>query len=156
MLWPDDRWLQQFAAEMNQAETAFIAREGDHFRLRWFSPVVEVDLCGHATLASAHALMQWQLADRGLIHFETRSGRLTAQAADDNSIELNFPIEPAEPVSPPDELLKALGLQTPALYVGRNRFDYLVHLPAASDVRALQPDMALLAKVDCRGVIVNG
>ena len=91
--WPSNDWLQRFAAEMNQSETAFVGREGDQFRLRWFSPVTEVDLCGHATLAAAHALLSWGFAERGLINFQTKSGLLTAEPLDDGMIRLDFPVE---------------------------------------------------------------
>ncbi len=152
--WPGDNWLQQFAAEMNQAETAFVSRETDHFRLRWFSPLIEVDLCGHATLAAAHALLQWQFAEPGIIQFETRSGRLTAQPVE-NAIQLNFPVERATALTMPAGLYEALNTRARVLFVGRNRFDYLIQLPSATDVSTLAPDMAQLAKIDCRGVIVT-
>ena len=153
--WPTDNWMQQFAAEMNQAETAFVSREADHFRLRWFSPLVEVDLCGHATLATAHALMHWQLADRGVIQFETRSGRLTAQATEDDSIQLDFPVEPAVAVEMPDGLYEALNTRARCIFIGRNRFDYIIQLPSPTDISTLNPNMLELAKIDCRGVIVT-
>lgn len=153
--WPSDLWLQQFAAEMNQSETAYVSREEDHFRLRWFSPLTEVDLCGHATLATAHALMQWKFVESGTIHFETRSGRLTAETLDDGHIQLNFPVEPAVPVAMPDGLYESLNTRARVIYIGRNRFDYLIQLPSPTDISTLKPDMTELAKIDCRGLIVT-
>ena len=126
--WPSDKWLQSFAAEMNQSETAFVGREGEQFRLRWFSPVTEVDLCGHATLAAAHALIGWGFVERGLLTFATKSGKVTAEPLDDGTIRLNFPIENAVATTMPAGLLEALGTRSRVLFVGKNRFDYLVHL----------------------------
>ncbi len=154
--WPADQWLQRFAAEMNQAETAFVGREGDQFRLRWFSPVTEVDLCGHATLATAHALMAWGFAAQPQMSFQTRSGELTAATLADGMIQLNFPVEKAAPASPPPGLIEALGTRARVIFVGKNRFDYLVHLATPTDVLTLRPDMQELSKIDCRGVIVTG
>ena len=153
--WLSDDWLQRFAAEMNQSETAFVGREGEHFRLRWFSPVTEVDLCGHATLAAAHSLFNWGFAERGVVTFQTRSGALTAEPLEDGMIRLNFPLEKAIPAPMPAGLLEALGTKSRVLFVGKNRFDYLVHLSTPTDVGTLRPDMLELAKIDCRGVIVT-
>lgn len=146
-------WLQLVAREMNLSETAFLVRQEDGFDLRWFTPAVEVDLCGHATLASAHVL--WEaglLAPDEQARFHTRSGLLTADRRA-GWIELDFPAEPAVAVEPPDELLAALG--TAPAYVGRNRFDYLVELETEEQVRALRPDFARLGRVPTRGVIVT-
>lgn len=153
--WPSDDWLQRFAAEMNQSETAFVSREGDQFRLRWFSPVTEVDLCGHATLAAAHSILSWRFAEPGLLSFQTRSGLLTAEPLADGMIRLDFPAENAIATTMPDGLLEALGTRSRVVFVGKNRFDYLVHLSTPTDVSTLQPDMLELAKIDCRGVIVT-
>lgn len=153
--WPSDEWLQRFAAEMNQSETAFLGREGEHFRLRWFSPLTEVDLCGHATLAATHALLNWGFAERGIVNFQTKSGTLTAEPLDEEMIRLNFPVESAIATPMPDGLLEALGIQSRVIYVGKNRFDYLIHIKTPTDVGTLRPDMLELAKIDCRGVIVT-
>lgn len=149
----DDARMQQIAAEMNLSETAFLQKQEDSYALRWFTPTVEVDLCGHATLASAHILweMDYERQD-AIIQFNTRSGVLSA-AADDRWIELNFPLEPATESAAPDYLLEALGIE--ARYVGRNRFDYLVEVDAEETVRGMNPDFTLLQKVSCRGVIVT-
>jgi predicted PhzF superfamily epimerase YddE/YHI9 len=149
----DDTWMQQVAAEMNLSETAFLHKQGEGYQLRWFTPTVEVDLCGHATLASAHILWERDYERRdAIIQFDTRSGMLTA-SADGSWIELNFPLEPATESAPPDHLLEALSVQ--ARYVGRNRFDYLVEVDAGETVREMSPDFTLLQKVSCRGVIVT-
>ncbi len=149
----DDAWMQAVARELNLAETAFLLPRGDGFSLRWFTPTVEVDLCGHATLASAHLLWEDGHLDRGVpARFHTRSGLLTA-ARDGDWIVLDFPATPAAPCEPPPELLQALGAR--ALAVGRTRFDYLVELESETALRALRPDLAALARLSGRGVIVT-
>jgi PhzF family phenazine biosynthesis protein len=151
--WRDDRWLQEVAAEMNQAETAFLVKNGDGFDLRWLTPKVEVALCGHATLASAHALWQLGAADAGAeIRFSTRSGTLTA-APRGPYIELDFPVKPEEPATPPADLLEALGVS--ARYVGRNQFDYLVEVESEEVLRRITPDFQRLSAVKVRGAIVT-
>jgi predicted PhzF superfamily epimerase YddE/YHI9 len=150
---PDDAWLQAVAAEMNLSETAFLQPRSDGYSLRWFTPKVEVDLCGHATLASAHVLWtEGHLPRDQEIRFHTRSGQLKA-ACRGELIELDFPAEPAAPVSPPPGLLEAL--QVEALFVGRNRFDYLVELGSEAKVRVVQPDYVRLGQLDVRGVIIT-
>lgn len=149
----DDRWMQSVALEMNLSETAFLLREGDGFRLRWFTPAVEVDLCGHATLASSHVL--WEegiLPADGEARFHTRSGLLTA-ARRGGLIELNFPATPETPCEAPPGLAQALGA-TPA-HVGHSAFDYLVLLDSAGAVRNLTPDLGLLGKISARGFITT-
>ena len=151
--WKDNRWLQAVAAEMNQSETAFVVKDGDGFGLRWFTPTVEVDLCSHATLASAHVL--WQQGIAGAddeISFSTRSGVLKAIRRG-GDIELDFPAEPEVPIEPPTNLLAALGVT--AKYVGKNRFDYLVEVESEAILRGMSPDFKLLSSVPCRGVIVT-
>ena len=121
--------------------------------MRWFTPAIEVDLCGHATLASAHVLWtEGHLGPAEQARFQTRSGLLTADRRGD-WIELDFPVEPAAAVSPPDGLLNALGVE--AVNVGQNRMDTIVEVASEGTVRATQPDMALLATVPTRGVIVT-
>jgi PhzF family phenazine biosynthesis protein len=147
------RWMQDVAAEMSLPETAFLHPIRDGFQLRWFTPTTEVDLCGHATLASAHVLWeQGTLAPTAEARFHTRSGLLTARRAGE-WIELDFPSEPAQPAEAPPELIEALGVRP--RYVGRNRFDYLVEVATEADVRELKPDLVPLAAVDTRGVIVT-
>jgi PhzF family phenazine biosynthesis protein len=151
--WKEDRWLQAIAGEMNLSETAFLVRSADGFDLRWFTPKVEVDLCGHATLASAHVLWQRGHAKPGdEVRFSTKSGTLKAVLRDDG-IELDFPLKPEEPVEPPAGLVEALGVT--AKYVGKNQFDYLVEIESPAALRALSPDLKRLAQVPVRGIIVT-
>ena len=146
--------MQKVAAEMNLAETAFVVGGPDGFGLRWFTPTVEVDLCGHATLAAAHALWQSGRLDRGSVaRFDTKSGRLSAALAGD-WIELDFPSTPAQPVDPPPGMLDALGIGVP-VHVGLNRFDYLVEVASEEVLRRLSPDFVGLRSLEARGVIVT-
>jgi PhzF family phenazine biosynthesis protein len=149
----DDRWMQDVAQEMNLSETVFLTRQADGFNLRWFTPVVEVDLCGHATLASAHVLWETghlQLGEQARFH--TRSGLLLAERKG-AWIEMDFPTQAEEAASPPPGLLPALGVT--AIYVGKNQFDYLVEVESEEIVRGMQPDFSRLVKVEARGVIVT-
>ena len=149
----DDGWMQNVAREMNLSETAFLLAEGAAFRLRWFTPAVEVDLCGHATLASAHVLWETgRLAASDTAKFHTRSGVLSARC-DGEWIEMDFPAEAPQPADPPAGLLEALG--TEAVAVARNRFDYLIEVDSAERVRSIRPDLTRLRKVEARGVIVT-
>ncbi len=148
-----DVWLQNVAREMNLSETAFLLPEKDGYRLRWFTPKVEVDLCGHATLASAHVLWERGMLDLGReAYFFTRSGLLTA-ARKEGWIELDFPAEPAEPADISVSFEEILGV--PAFFAGRNRMDYLVEVPDEEAVSGMQPDFAALARLECRGLIVT-
>ena len=149
----DEGWMQNVAAEMNLSETAFLHRQRDGYSLRWFTPEVEVDLCGHATFASAHVLWETgELSSDERAVFHTRSGVLMASRVGDE-IELDFPVTPVEVVVAPAELEAALGVK--AVYVGKSRFDYLVEVKTEEEVRGVAPDFGLLAKVPCRGVIVT-
>ncbi len=149
-----DPWMQAVAAEMNLSETAFLWPEEGVHRLRWFTPTREVDLCGHATLASAHVL--WEEEDLALdqpARFETLSGPLAARR-EDGWIWLDFPDETAKPRSPPAGLAKALG--APPVAVAENRLDLLVELADEAAVRDLEPDLARIQALDeHRGVIVT-
>lgn len=148
-----DGWMQAVAAEMNLAETAFLLREDDGFSLRWFTPTVEVDLCGHATLASAHFLWRdGHLKPAAEARFQTRSGVLTARERD-GWITLDFPATPAAAAYPPHGLEDALG--TAPVEVGRSLFDLVVELEDEEAVRALAPDIPALALFPVRGVIVT-
>ncbi len=150
----DDKWMQSVGAEMNLSETAFLLHQQDGFSLRWFTPIVEVDLCGHATLASAHALWSEGLLESDeTARFHTRSGLLTATRRGD-WIELNFPATLAKEAEPAPGLLESLGIKEPK-YVGRNKFDYLVEVATQDEVRALRPDHARLRQIPVRGVIVT-
>lgn len=149
--WPDDRWLQNVAMEMNLSETAFFVPTENGFHLRWLTPTVEVDLCGHATLATAKVLSHLGLAGES-IRFESRSGVLNARILGDQ-IELDFPLQPEQATTAPAGLIEALGVNPK--YVGRNKSDYLVEVESEAEVRRLTPDFNRLAKVDARGIIVT-
>ena len=149
----DEEWMQLVAREMNLAETAFLVGRADGYDLRWFTPTCEVDLCGHATLASAHTLWEDKhLAGDATARFHTRSGVLTAQQRD-GLIWLDFPATPARAAEPPDDLKRGLGV--PLRFVGQTPFDYLVELDDEQSVVSLNPDLALLARLPVRGVIVT-
>jgi len=158
----DTSVMQKIAMEVNQAETAFLVPLHDRWSLRWFTPVCEVDLCGHATMAAAVALWRY-LGERvgELLRFETRSGELTARTihsseqAPGNWTELNFPREDVVPATPPTGLLESLGLQLSPKGIYKNRLDYLVEIGSMDELVALAPDMRKLAQFDTRGVIVT-
>ncbi len=149
----EESWMQNVAREMNLSETAFLRRQEEGYNLRWFTPAVEVALCGHATLASAHIL--WEI---GLLKsteqaiFHTLSGPLMANQKG-KWIEMNFPATKEEEASAPAGLVEALGVQ--AKYIGKNKYDYLVEVESEGIVRALRPDIGLLQNVDARGIIVT-
>jgi PhzF family phenazine biosynthesis protein len=146
-------WMQQVAREMNLSETAFLLRRPDGFDLRWFTPAMEVELCGHATLASAHVLWEdGHLAAHETARFYTLSGLLTATRSGE-WIELNFPAIPEEATTPPAGLVEALGV-TP-VYVGKSNAQLLVQVVTDEQVRTLQPDFTVLKKLPVRGIIVT-
>lgn len=145
--------MHNLAAEMNLSETAFLLRRKDGFDLRWFTPVTEVDLCGHATLASAHVLWQegWLPRDKQA-QFHTRSGLLTAEFQE-GWIKMDFPAQDTQEVSPPQALLDAM--KTEASFAGFNGVDYLLVLESEKTIAELNPDFNQLAKIPCRGVMVT-
>ena len=146
-------WMQSVAAEMNLSETAFCWPEGDALRLRWFTPAVEVDLCGHATLATAHVLWETgRLAADATARFVTRSGELRARR-DRARIELDFPARVVEPCPAPAGVLEALGAA--ARFTGGDGQDLLVEVADAASVRGLAPDFSRLRATDVRSVIVT-
>ncbi len=148
-----DAWMQAVAREMNLSETAFLLPQADGFNLRWCTPAVEVKLCGHATLASAHILFETGvLRPDAQARFHTLSGLLTAERRGD-WIELNFPAKLDEPAEPPAGLAEALGA-TPQ-HVSKNGLTYLVEVASEAIVRGLQPDFGALLKLPVRGVIVT-
>jgi PhzF family phenazine biosynthesis protein len=149
----DETWMRGVAREMNLSETAFLVPAADGWSLRWFTPAVEVDLCGHATLASAHVLWEdGRAAPADTIRFQTQSGLLTARR-DGDWIELDFPATPAVRVEPPEDLAALLGA-TPR-WVGESRFDLLVELENEETVRALRPNLHALPVIPARGIIVT-
>jgi len=147
-------WMQSVAQEMNLSETAFLQKAADGYKLRWFTPAIEVELCGHATLASAHVLWEaGHLQHDEQARFHTLSGLLTATRKDE-WIELDFPAKLAQAAKAPVGLLEALGINAP-LYVGKNQFDYLVEVASESDVAGMQPNFSLLKTLGVRGIIVT-
>ncbi|PYP54486.1 MAG: oxidoreductase [Gemmatimonadetes bacterium] len=149
----DPKWMLNVAREMNLAETAFLVPQRDGYDLRWFTPSVEVDLCGHATLASAHVLWEdGRLKSNEQARFHTKSGLLTADRRE-SWIELDFPATPAAAAPPPSGLLDALGAQP--TFVGRSKFDYLIEVEHEDTVRGLTPDLTAVSRVEARGVIVT-
>ncbi|WP_436526842.1 PhzF family phenazine biosynthesis protein [Actinoplanes sp. HUAS TT8] len=157
---PDDDWLQRIAVEVNHSETAFLHRlpEGGDadWALRWFTPGVEVALCGHATLATAHVLHQAGLVS-GRVRFRTvRSGILTADVAEDGLITLDFPASPLSPLDVDPELTAALGVNAVATHwTGPITDDVLVEVADEKTVRGLTPDLGALARLTRRGVLVT-
>ncbi len=149
----DEVWMASVAAEMNLSETAFLFQIEDGFNLRWFTPAVEVDLCGHATLASAHIMYEIGLVKPDQeARFQTKSGLLTATKQGDE-IELNFPATPPDPVKDSPGLADALGVQS--VYLGQSRFDYLVRVASEGEVRIAKPDFVKLKELGVRGVMLT-
>lgn len=147
-------WMQSVADEMNLSETAFIEPRADGYGLRWFTPVAEVGLCGHATLASAHVLYETGLvAPAEPVRFESVSGQLTAWR-EDGLLVLDFPARPAGPAPTPAGVLTALGVTGP-VWTGRSEDDLMVVLAREEEVTGLHPDTVALAELDTRGVIVT-
>jgi PhzF family phenazine biosynthesis protein len=150
----DERWMAALAAEMKHSETAYLSPRGPaEFDLRWFTPKVEVELCGHATLASAHVLWnECGVPRTGAIRFHTKSGVLTCVTAGDR-IEMDFPAKLCVETVVPADLSRALGV-TPR-FVGKNEFDYLVEVESEEVVRRASPDFPALRRLPVRGVIVT-
>ena len=149
----NEAWMRNVAMEMNLSETAFLYAQDDGFNLRWFTPAVEVDLCGHATLASAHIL--WEtgtLAPDQQVRFHTRSGLLTADLKGD-WIEMDFPAAPVHPENAPTEVLKGLGIAP--MYVGENDWNFLIEVESESILQGLNPDFGLLGTLPNLGFIVT-
>jgi PhzF family phenazine biosynthesis protein len=151
--WPADDWLHSVAREIQLSETAFLVPADRGYRLRWFTPTVEVDLCGHATLASAHVVWAAGLVpEESPVEFATRSGRLVCRR-NESLIEMDFPSKPAQKCEPPAGLIEALGCEP--VEVGRNAFDFIVRVEDAAVVRNLQPNLKALREIRMRGVIVT-
>ena len=149
---PADAMLQEIAAENNQAETAFLVPENGDYRLRWFTPVTEVPLCGHATLASAAVVMERLETARSTVVFHSASGPLTVKRKDTGYV-MDFPLRPSKPILTPPGLAEALGVVP--IEVFENAFNYMAVLQSPQVLRALAPDMAALAGMDRGGVIVT-
>lgn len=149
--WLDESIMQSIAAENNLAETAFCVAYGEIYQIRWFTPDVEVDLCGHATLASAHVLFNELGYQRDTIVFDSKSGELSVSMVGE-SLQLDFPSEPPLPCDPPSGLAEALGVDIDHCY---KNIDYLVVVDSEETVRNIRPNYGGLASLDARGVIVT-
>lgn len=149
--WLEDDLLQNIAAENNLSETAFFVKKDNAFHLRWFTPVAEVDLCGHATLAAAHVIFEHLGYQEPAIDFATRSGHLTV-ARKGAALTMDFPSTPPQPCAVPDALLAGLGRQPEEVLAAD---DYIVVFDSEDTVRALKPDLVKLSALDLRGVVVT-
>ena len=149
--WIDPGLMQNIAAENNLSETAFFVKKNDLYELRWFTPEIEVDLCGHATLATGHVLFNHLGYAEKEIRFETKSGRLTVTRSDD-FISLDFPARPPEKADPPDRLIEGLGKKPLEVYKSR---DYLALFETEKEVLSIQPDFKILEKLDALGIIIT-
>jgi PhzF family phenazine biosynthesis protein len=150
--WLPDKTMQNIAMENNLAETAFFVKKDDHFTIRWFTPLVEVDLCGHATLASAHVIFNHLEWDQPSISFMSRSGLLIVTRNGD-LITLNFPSDVIHPAVPPEEMLASLNVKPIETYTGKT--DFMIILDSQRAVEMLDPDFGLMKKSGGRGVIVT-
>ena len=150
--WLPDELLQQIAAENNLSETAFFVPQDQGFRLRWFTPAVEVDLCGHATLASAHVLFQHLDYPQNKIHFYTRSGELIVEQQGEQYV-MDFPADQLTACAPPPEALEALQITPEDCYYGRE--DYLLIVEDQQTLAQINPDFRQLKALESRGVIVS-
>jgi len=150
--WLPDDLMQKIAMENNLAETAFYVRTGDRFRIRWFTPAVEVDLCGHATLAAAYVIFNYDRYPGTEIELDSRSGVLRVRRAGD-LLTLDFPADPIRPVTEPAGLSEALGARPREVFLGKT--DYLAIFGTQAEIEAMKPDFRKLAAVEARGVIVT-
>lgn len=152
--WLPDKTMQSLAAQNNLSETAFIIEEDDHYRIRWFTPLTEVKLCGHATLASAHIFFTEMHHGKEEIWFESLSGMLKVLRKNANTYTLDFPANPPEPTDDiPEGLFNGLGIKQVPVF--KTPFDYMVVLPTQQAIEHLKPDFSLLAKVNARGVVTT-
>jgi PhzF family phenazine biosynthesis protein len=150
--WLSDMLMQQIASQNNLSETAFVVQQGEDYSIRWFTPTVEVDLCGHATLASAHVLFEHMNYTGNKIVFHSRSGPLQVTRNGDK-ISLNFPANAPEKISDDELIEKSIGIKPLAVF--KSRFDYMVLLGSESDIETLKPDLVLVSKLPSRGLIVT-
>ena len=150
--WLPDELMQNIAVENNLSETGFFVNEDDAYRIRWFTPATEVNLCGHATLACAYVLFEWLNATENPIHFSSLSGSLYVQKEKDGSLTMDFPIIDLEPCSTPQALWESLGAHPIECYKGE---DYMAILDGENTLLDLQPDFRQMAALNCRGIIVT-
>lgn len=151
-VWLPDQLMQNIAFENNLAETAFIVKEKEGFRIRWFTPAVEVDLCGHATLASAHAIYEFTDFKEEVIHFQSRSGLLTVKKVN-GLLSLNFPTDELKISTLPEESIATIGGSPKEIYKGKT--DYLIIYDTQADIEKMSPDLRGVAKIQARGVIIT-
>jgi len=152
--WPQDELMQQIAAENNLAETAFFLKAGSDYEIRWFTPEMEVDLCGHATLATAHIILKHYEPRAGKVSFHSpRSGALSVAREEGDLLVLDFPADPPKPCEPKQDLNEALG--SVPLTTLKGKTDYLLIYETQEAIEAMSPDFFLLSKVEARGIIVS-
>jgi PhzF family phenazine biosynthesis protein len=150
--WLSDELMQKIALENNLAETAFYVLEGDKYHIRWFTPTVEVDLCGHATLATAYQIFHYKNYPKLIIEFTSRSGILKVEKQGD-LLELDFPIDKLHPAETPQALIDSLGMTPRETYKGLT--DYMLIFDSEAQIKAFSPDFRKMSEVHCRGVIVT-
>jgi PhzF family phenazine biosynthesis protein len=150
--WLSDELMQKIALENNLAETAFYVLEGDKYHIRWFTPTVEVDLCGHATLATAYQIFQYENYSKSIIEFNSRSGILKVEKRED-LLELDFPMDKLTPSETPQALIEALGITPKETIKGLT--DYMLVFDNEAQIKAFKPDLRKIASVECRGIMVT-
>jgi len=150
--WPDDKTLQSIASENNLSETAFFVRENDHYSLRWFTPKVEVNLCGHATLASAHVLFNHLNYSESALHFNSKSGRLVVKKEQD-FLQMDFPVNNPSRISSPSQLVRGLGSQP--IEVLQSQDTYLAVYENEEDVLSVSPDFGIIEQLDVPYIIIT-
>ncbi|MEY4541910.1 MAG: hypothetical protein RLZZ306_3667 [Bacteroidota bacterium] len=150
--WLSDDLMQKIALENNLAETAFYVSEGDKFHIRWFTPTIEVDLCGHATLATAYQIFYYENYPKSIIEFTSRSGILKVEKQSD-LLELDFPMDKLTPTETPRAIIDSLGITPRETYKGLT--DYMLIFDSEAQIKSFEPDFRKMSEVDCRGVIVT-
>ncbi|MDA0230199.1 MAG: PhzF family phenazine biosynthesis protein [Proteobacteria bacterium] len=150
--WLDDDLLQAIAGENNLSETAYLVAKGDAYELRWFTPVAEVDLCGHATLASAHVVFEHIERDAGAVNFDTRSGRLSVARGAGGLLAMDFPSQPGSKLAVSEDIIQALGAEPSFLYGGA---DFMAVFERQCQIAAIAPDFNALKRLERRGVIIT-
>ncbi len=150
--WLDDDLMQAIAVENNLSETAYFVAKGDAYDLRWFTPAAEVDLCGHATLASAHVVFTHLSPEAEEVAFDTRSGRLTVARGDDGLLAMDFPSQPGTEIAVSEDVIQALGAEPSSLFAGE---DLMAVFERESQIRAIEPDLPAVKKLDGRGLIIT-
>ena len=152
--WPTDQWMQNIAMENNLAETAFLVANGDQFEIRWFTPELEVDLCGHATLASAFVLFEYEGFQGAKINLHShRSGPLSVEKTEDGLLVLDFPADQVNKIPPYEALINAIGKEPVECWKGKT--DYMLIYGSQDEIESLEPNFLMLNEVEARGVIVT-